>query len=180
MIAPNLLRRQPMVEGLTWLFALALMALPAWSSIQSDRLLARTDSRLLAAAWIRAQFPAGAVIYQSGSLYGHVQMPTADSEAARDYPEVALDEQSGAFLGRQNGRNCRAIYTGQVAENNGSSHPDRTRVAGTNHPVNIASLQQIEADMDRRMWLAHDGLDRRVIHRDHFGSVLDSKVEPAG
>jgi hypothetical protein len=76
----------------------AVIAGPSlWSAVQSDRLLARTDSRLLAAQWIHEQFPDGATMYQSGSTYGHVQMQTADAGSHDRYRELAFDEKSEAF-----------------------------------------------------------------------------------
>ena len=50
-------------------------ALPsACSVVRFDRLLARTDSRLLAARWIEEQVPPQSSILQTGSPYGQVQL----------------------------------------------------------------------------------------------------------
>ena len=46
--------------------ALLVVAPSAWSVVQFDRLLSRTDSRVLAAQWVRARFPDGANISEVG------------------------------------------------------------------------------------------------------------------
>ncbi len=69
----------------------ALVAMPALlSSIQTDRLLARTDNRLIAADWIRANFPSGARIFHTGRIYAHVQLPSGFI-ADPKYPSVDYD-----------------------------------------------------------------------------------------
>jgi hypothetical protein len=50
-----------------------------------DTLLARTDSRLLAAQWIAAHVPSGATIAQTGSVYGKVQW------SGSNWRETSLD-----------------------------------------------------------------------------------------
>jgi hypothetical protein len=58
-------------------FAAALVvavAVPtARQSIAFDRLMATTDTRVLAAQWIEEHRPDGASVYQTGMEYGHVQ-----------------------------------------------------------------------------------------------------------
>ena len=79
----------------------AIVALPsARSSIETDRLLSRTDSRLLAADWILEQFPDGVTIYQSGSSYAQVQFPVLADRGTPRFREVGFDEPSGSFLTR--------------------------------------------------------------------------------
>lgn len=58
----------------TAVLAAALVIPSAWKSIQLDLLLARTDSRLLAAEWIAGNVPEGASLYRSGSIYGQTQI----------------------------------------------------------------------------------------------------------
>lgn len=48
------------------------------ATIAFDRLMAATDSRVLAAAWIESSSPAGATLYQSGFGGGHLQPSPAD------------------------------------------------------------------------------------------------------
>jgi hypothetical protein len=43
-------------------------------AIASDRLLARADSRALAARMLEARFPQGATVFQNGAVYGRVQL----------------------------------------------------------------------------------------------------------
>jgi hypothetical protein len=52
--------------------AAIVIAPSAWSLWQFDRLLARTDSRLVAADWIVRRFPGGATVGQTGRMYSHV------------------------------------------------------------------------------------------------------------
>jgi 4-amino-4-deoxy-L-arabinose transferase-like glycosyltransferase len=61
-------------------------------SLAFDRLIARTDTRLLAAQWLEAHFPAGASMYQTGAFYGHVQPRPRDR-----YVECAFDERTERF-----------------------------------------------------------------------------------
>jgi hypothetical protein len=57
--------------------ALALLtAVPsAWSVVRADRLLARTDNRVLVARWLEDAIAGGSSVYQSGALYGWVTLP---------------------------------------------------------------------------------------------------------
>jgi len=95
------------VAAVTWVLAGLVAAPSAWSAIQTDRLLSRTDSRLLAAQWIRDQFPGGATFYQSGSIYGRVQMQTAGWQSSDRYPVLNFDDASAAFY-KQDGSKATA------------------------------------------------------------------------
>jgi len=94
----------PSALVLGWSMAVIVAAPSAWSAVQTDRLLSRTDSRVLAAAWIRQQFTGGATIYQSGSSYAHVQMPIFEDRSNGGYREVAFDDASGTFLAADGAR----------------------------------------------------------------------------
>jgi hypothetical protein len=83
--------------ALTWLFAAIVAAPAAWSAIQTDRLLSRDDTRLIAARWIHDRYRGGVTLYQSGSTYGHVQMQTADPNGTARYPDVLFNEESAVF-----------------------------------------------------------------------------------
>jgi hypothetical protein len=83
--------------AIAWPLAAILAAPSAWSAAQTDRLLARTDNRLVAADWLGAAFGDGATIYQTGSIYGHVQMQTASPRAAAGFRDVVFDEADGTF-----------------------------------------------------------------------------------
>jgi hypothetical protein len=70
----------------------ALVAAPSlWSAIETDRLLARVDNRLLAAAWLRENFQNGASLFQTGSSYGHLQMQKEGLVRDPRYSEVPID-----------------------------------------------------------------------------------------
>jgi hypothetical protein len=70
----------------------SLVAFPSlWSAMQSDRLLTRDDNRLIAAAWLREHFPGGASLFQTGSIYTHVQMQRDGVAPDRRYPDVSID-----------------------------------------------------------------------------------------
>jgi Dolichyl-phosphate-mannose-protein mannosyltransferase len=86
--------RATLAPALTWTLAAMVAAPSAWSALQTDRLLTRTDNRLMAARWIHDRFPTGATIYQAGSTYGHVQMQTADPVDASRYRDVSLDNSA--------------------------------------------------------------------------------------
>jgi 4-amino-4-deoxy-L-arabinose transferase-like glycosyltransferase len=70
----------------------ALVAAPSlWSAIETDRLLARVDNRLLAAAWLRDNFQNGASLFQTGSSYGHLPMQKEGLVADPRYRDVPID-----------------------------------------------------------------------------------------
>ena len=70
----------------------SLVAAPSlWSAIETDRLLARVDNRLLAAAWVRENFQDGASLFQTGSSYGHLQMQKGGLVRDPRFVEVPID-----------------------------------------------------------------------------------------
>ena len=75
--------RPQVVPFLVCALAAGVAVPAAWSSIRLDELLSRTDNRLIAAEWIREQFPGGITLYQTASQYGHLQMQTAEAGARR-------------------------------------------------------------------------------------------------
>lgn len=64
----NRSRRPLWATGMAWALAALVIAPSAWSVVEFDRLLARTDSRLLAIDWIKGQFPDGATIGGVGRM----------------------------------------------------------------------------------------------------------------
>jgi hypothetical protein len=64
--------------------AAVLVVVPAIDVVQMNLRLQRTDSRVLAADWMRDHVPAGLTVYQSGAFYGHLQFgrPPRFREAA--------------------------------------------------------------------------------------------------
>ena len=60
----------------TALLALALAVLPLGRSVQLDRVLSRTDSRILATQWLTAEASAEpATVYQTGGHWGQLDLP---------------------------------------------------------------------------------------------------------
>src|SRR5262249_5519981 len=58
---------------------LAIVGVPTLAdSIAFDRLMTKTDSRVMGAAWIAAAAPEGASLYQTGFGGGHLQPAPAD------------------------------------------------------------------------------------------------------
>lgn len=85
-------RQQVMaIVGLT----LAIVAPSAWSAIQLDRLLARTDNRVVTANALATILPADDLIYQSGSSYGRVPLGLNGHGAA--LREATFDADAGTF-----------------------------------------------------------------------------------
>jgi 4-amino-4-deoxy-L-arabinose transferase-like glycosyltransferase len=75
---------------------IAVGAPAAAQSVAFDRLMTKTDTRVLAAQWIEAQFPVGATLYQSGMFYGYVQPHPAERFPQRTFtqwPGFAADLQ---------------------------------------------------------------------------------------
>lgn len=64
-------------------------------SVRLDRLLSRTDSRVLAAQWLAANVPEGSSIYLSGSAYGHPDLSRGGHVAP--YELWRFDEVAGTF-----------------------------------------------------------------------------------
>jgi Dolichyl-phosphate-mannose-protein mannosyltransferase len=75
------------------IFLVVLMGAPtAAQSVRFDRLIARTDTRLLGAGWIERHYPAGATMYQTGRLYGQLEPAPEGS-----YRRRSFDPRSGGF-----------------------------------------------------------------------------------
>jgi 4-amino-4-deoxy-L-arabinose transferase-like glycosyltransferase len=81
-------------RGMFTLVLVLIVAAPtAVSSVAFDRLMTRTDTRVLGADWIAATFPSSASIYQTGLAYGHLQLKPAGR-----YTQYAFAEQAGLFV----------------------------------------------------------------------------------
>jgi hypothetical protein len=66
--------RRPWAPGISaTVLAVAVGAPSAARAVEFDQLLSRTDTRVRAAQWIEARFPAGATMYQTGIFYAHVE-----------------------------------------------------------------------------------------------------------
>lgn len=75
--------------------ALLFVTPTAWSTIQLDRLLSRTDNRVVAAHALADVLPGSDLIYQSGSSYGRV--PLGIDGRGAELPEATFDADSAAF-----------------------------------------------------------------------------------
>jgi dolichyl-phosphate-mannose-protein mannosyltransferase len=91
------LRRIDAAPAIAWIGAALIAAPSAMATIETDRLLARTDTRLIAAEWIHREYPHGVAMAQTGTVAGQVQMSTADEIGAARYRTVELDRASGTF-----------------------------------------------------------------------------------
>ena len=75
--------------------SLACIAGPTLArAIAFDRLVARTDTRVLGAQWIESHCPGGAALYQTGAVYGYLQPRPSER-----YTVVAFDERRHRFRG---------------------------------------------------------------------------------
>jgi hypothetical protein len=92
-------RRPSMFAGVTAVLAVLVIVPSVVSVVRFDRLVARTDSRVLAARWLRDSLPPGSSVYQSGGLYGLVVGGTPGVE------RWSYDERRDVFLagGRSTG-----------------------------------------------------------------------------
>jgi hypothetical protein len=83
-------RRQAAVVSLA-----VLLVLPtAVKTVEVDRLLSRTDSRVVVADALEAMLPKEATIYHSGSNFGKIQWP-----ATLDLREIEWNGEAGRFDG---------------------------------------------------------------------------------
>jgi 4-amino-4-deoxy-L-arabinose transferase-like glycosyltransferase len=71
----------------------AVIAIPtATSSVLFDRLMTKSDTRVLGAEWVVSKFPKGATIYQNG--YGYVQLRPTPLVL---YPEYGYNDRTNRF-----------------------------------------------------------------------------------
>jgi 4-amino-4-deoxy-L-arabinose transferase-like glycosyltransferase len=81
-------------RGMSALALATVVAAPtAITSVAFDRLMTRTDTRVLGADWIAATFSSGVSIHQTGLRYGHLQL-----EPAGRYAQYAFADQAGLFV----------------------------------------------------------------------------------
>ena len=87
--AGGLLKSHRLRPAAVWLAAFLVLAEPVRSVVQFDRLLLREDTRLLAAAWVRAHVPDGAAIALHGGYYAEPQLSESEDmlrERLRENP----------------------------------------------------------------------------------------------
>jgi hypothetical protein len=81
--------------SLAALLALALVLPSAMQIVRYDRLLSRTDSRVLASEWIKGEVPDGATVHLAGGMYG---VPDLGRRGAPPpYRMWEFDEARGRF-----------------------------------------------------------------------------------
>ncbi len=78
--------------AVAWVLAALVIGPPVWSVVQFDRLLARADSRVVAASWITAHVPRGALIEETGSPWTHVYLRTTGQHQDSGYRQFAFKE----------------------------------------------------------------------------------------
>ena len=78
-----------------WLLALVIVAPSAWSTFQFDRLLARTDTRVLAENWVIAHYPDGAQIGEMGRGSTKLHFVPPQPGIPSSYRSLAVDEDPG-------------------------------------------------------------------------------------
>jgi hypothetical protein len=96
-----------------------LLAEPVYSIVQFDRLLLREDTRLQAAAWIRAHIPDGSTIALHGGYFGEPQLPESEGmlrERLRDQADFNRDAYllSRSFRPRYNLIRFGSSYSGWI------------------------------------------------------------------
>lgn len=91
-------RRPEAAPVFAWLLAAAAAAPSVAAAVQTDLLLSRTDSRLIAAEWTRERYPDGVTIAQTGTVAGQVQMATAAPDTAERYRALRFIQETGRFL----------------------------------------------------------------------------------
>ena len=78
-------------------FAAALIAPSAWNVVQFDAILAREDSRVVAANWVMANVPFGSSVYTTGNMYGH---PPLEDRINPKYRLIGYDYRADNFIER--------------------------------------------------------------------------------
>jgi 4-amino-4-deoxy-L-arabinose transferase-like glycosyltransferase len=88
----NLFKNRRARDVATVALAAIIAAPTAWTSLAFDRLMARSDTRVLGADWIVSQFPSGASMYQTGFGSGHLQ-----PRPRGRYPQYRFNERANRF-----------------------------------------------------------------------------------
>ncbi len=77
-----------------WTTAALVVAPAAWSTIQFDRLISRTDNRLVAASWVEKRFPDGASVAHVGPEGGRIVPFAGDAVRSARFPASTYDPTS--------------------------------------------------------------------------------------
>jgi hypothetical protein len=73
----------------------AVVAPSAWSVFQFDRILAREDSRVIAAKWVMENVPLGSSVYTTGNMYG---FPPLEDRINPKYRLIGYDYRGNNFI----------------------------------------------------------------------------------
>ena len=71
---------------------------PGYNVLRVDQLLSRKDNRVIAAEWICQNLPSGNTIYQTGSVYGQVQLPLSRETLQQKYEEAFKSGSNAGLL----------------------------------------------------------------------------------
>jgi 4-amino-4-deoxy-L-arabinose transferase-like glycosyltransferase len=83
-------------QGLVGLvLVVAIVAPSAWSVFQFDRILAREDSRVMAAKWVMENVPFGSSVYTTGNMYG---FPPLEDRINPKYRLIGYDYRGNNFI----------------------------------------------------------------------------------
>jgi hypothetical protein len=96
-VARRWLKPSPSIafQTIAWVVALIIVAPSAWSIFQFDRLLARTDSRVMVEDWVKQHYPNGAVIGQMLRLSNHLYFIPEVLGQPSKYQPLLVDEVPG-------------------------------------------------------------------------------------
>jgi hypothetical protein len=93
--------KHPFNKILTFLIPLLIVSPSTYNIIRSNDLLTRKDNRLIVAEWINKSIPAGSSIYQSGVIFGKIQIyPTLES-LEEMYKDIISKGDKGRMLKAQ-------------------------------------------------------------------------------
>ena len=84
--------RQPILAAV---IGAALVAPSAWSVVQFDAVLAREDSRNIAAQWVLENVPRGSTVYTTGNMYG---FPPLEDRVDPKYRLIGFDYRGNNFI----------------------------------------------------------------------------------
>ncbi len=85
--------RPALTPALITTLALLVLTPSAWSVVQFDRLISRTDNRLAAAGWLGKRLPNRATVAQLGPAGGHVFLQGNAGEQSRQFVPVDFDQK---------------------------------------------------------------------------------------
>jgi hypothetical protein len=94
----NSLRLHSLKDFVPLALATLVLLQSAHGVIQSDRLLATKDNRLIAGDWMEQNVPGNSSVYQTGSVYGHLELDKSPEFIAKKLTEIGEAPLSAAQL----------------------------------------------------------------------------------